>query len=111
MGVHKQRVDICNKTLICWGQVAAAFHLPSCRPTCGQNGYTTPAVLGVPNTWHGDKIRNGYFTPNLSSQGPTCRQSGYITHAILGVPNARHGDKMRNGCFARAVLQAHMWTK
>ena len=25
MVVHKQSVDICNKTLICWGQVAAAF--------------------------------------------------------------------------------------
>ena len=25
MVVHKERVDVCNKTLICWGQVAATF--------------------------------------------------------------------------------------
>ena len=28
-------------------------------PTCGDSGYLTPAVLGVPNALHGHKIRNG----------------------------------------------------
>ena len=28
-------------------------------PTCGHSGYLTPAVSGVPNALHGDKIRNG----------------------------------------------------
>ena len=28
-------------------------------PTCGHGGYLTPAVSGVPNALHGDKIRNG----------------------------------------------------
>ena len=28
-------------------------------PTCGHSGYLTPAVWGVPNALHGDKIRNG----------------------------------------------------
>ena len=28
-------------------------------PTCGHNGYLTPAVSGVPNALHGDNIRNG----------------------------------------------------
>ena len=27
-------------------------------PTCGHSGYLTPAVSGVPNALHGDKIRN-----------------------------------------------------
>ena len=28
-------------------------------PTCGHSGYLTPAVSGVPNALHRDKIRNG----------------------------------------------------
>ena len=28
-------------------------------PTCWHGGYLTPAVSGVPNALHGDKIRNG----------------------------------------------------
>ena len=28
-------------------------------PTCGHSGYLTPAVSGVSNALHGDKIRNG----------------------------------------------------
>ena len=28
-------------------------------PTCGHSGYLTPAVSGVPNALHRNKIRNG----------------------------------------------------
>ena len=50
-------------------------------PTCGQSGYITPAVLGVPNAQRGDK-RSEMAT------WPTCGQNGYITLAVLGVANA-----------------------
>ena len=53
-------------------------------PTCGQSGYITPAVLGIPNT-RGQK-------PEMATR-PTCGQSGYTTPAVLGVPNAQRGDK------------------
>ena len=51
-------------------------------PTCGHNGYLTPAVSGVPNALHGDKIRND---PHVG-----------LTPAVSGVSNALHGDKIRN---------------
>ena len=50
--------------------------------TCGHSGYLTPAVSGVPNALHGDKIRNG---PHVG-----------LTRAVSAVPNALHGDKIRN---------------
>ena len=48
-------------------------------PTCGQSGYITPAVLGVPNAQHGDNHEKWLLTGG---------QSGYINPAVLGVPNA-----------------------
>ena len=34
-------------------------------PTCGQTGYITPAVSGVPSAERGDKIRSSYTTPTI----------------------------------------------
>ena len=97
-------------------------------PTCGQRGYITPALSGVPNAQRGDKrqiwlpaphVGNRATSP-LTSCGPqraawgqktevatghTCGQSGCITAAISGVPNTPHGHKKRNGYLV------HMWAK
>ena len=35
-------------------------------PTCGHNGYLTPAVSGVPNALHGYKMTNG---PHVGTMG------------------------------------------
>ena len=44
-------------------------------PTCGRNGYLTPAVWGIPTaSERGDKIRSG--------------QNGYLTPAVSGIPTA-----------------------
>ena len=75
--------------------------------TCGQSGYVTPAVSGIPTaSERGGKIRNGPLvgkvamsplpsrgSPPLQSGGqnqkwPTCGQSGYITPAVSGIPTA-----------------------
>ena len=34
-------------------------------PYARQNGHTTPAFSGVPSTHHGEKLGNGFFTPDL----------------------------------------------
>ena len=86
-------------------------------PTSGQNGYLTPAVLGIPTaSERGGKIRNGpqvgkmatsplpyWGSPPLQSGGqnqkwPTSGQSGYLTPAVLGIPTAsERGGKIRSG--------------
>ena len=86
-------------------------------PTSGQNGYLTPAVLGIPTaSERGGKIRSGpqlgkvatsplpyRGSPPLQSGGqnqkwPTSGQSGYLTPAVSGIPPAsERGGKMRNG--------------
>ena len=77
-------------------------------PTCGQSGYLTPAVSGIPTAaergWGG--IRSGpqvgkvatspllsRGSPPLQSGGqnqkwPTSGQSGYLTPAVSGIPTA-----------------------
>ena len=75
-------------------------------PTCGQSGYITPAVLGVPNAQRGDnnekrllgphvgKVATSplpYLAPNVE-RGWANVGKGYITPAVLGVPNAQGGD-------------------
>ena len=65
-------------------------------PTCGQSGYITPAVSGVPNAQRGDK------KPWMPTW-PTCGPSGYITPAVSEVPNARGRDKS-----AKWLLAPHM---
>ena len=66
----------------------------TCGPTCGQRGYTIPAVSRVPNAQHGDKIRSGYFTHNVLGKSG---QTGCITLAVLEVPNTQHMDRIRSG--------------
>ena len=79
-------------------------------PTCGQSGYVTPALLGVPNAQHGDKNwkwprgqhdlccvggpqRGVWGQKSEIATWPTCGENGYITPAVLGVPIANRGDK------------------
>ena len=47
-------------------------------PTCGQSGYVTPAVLGIPTA-----VERGQ-----NQKWPTCGQSGYVTLAVSGIPTA-----------------------
>ena len=54
-------------------------------PTCGQSGYVTPAVLGVPNAKRGDE-------KSEMSTWLTCGQSGYISFAVLGVLKGKCRD-------------------
>ena len=64
-------------------------------PTCGQGGYVTPAVSGIP-------------TPPLQGGGqtqkwPTCGQGGYVTPAVSGIPTtSERGAKSE---------VAHLWAK
>ena len=50
--------------------------------TCGQGGYITLAVLGVPNTQHTDKSQKWLSGPHVGK-----------VPAVLGLPNAQRGDK------------------
>ena len=47
-------------------------------PTCGQRGYVTPAVSGIPTA--SERRQNQTW--------PTCGQIGYVTPAVPGIPNA-----------------------
>ena len=76
-------------------------------PTCGQSGYVTPAVSGIPTAsergaksevahlwakWLRHPCRLG--DPHRCRAGggnqkwPTCGQSGYVTPAVSGIPTA-----------------------
>ena len=86
-------------------------------PTCGQSGYATPAVSGIPTAAErGKEIRSGPLmgkraTPPLPSRGspplqsggqnqkcPTCGQSGYATPAVSEIPTAaERGKEIRSG--------------
>ena len=48
-------------------------------PTCGQSGYVTPAVSGIPTAL----VRGGGV-----QTCPTKGQSGYVTPAVSGIPTA-----------------------
>ena len=50
-------------------------------PSCGQGGYVTPAVLGIPTA--ADRGGGGG-----DQKWPTCGQSGYVTLAVSGIPTA-----------------------
>ena len=86
-------------------------------PTCGQNGYVTPALSGIPTAseW-GDKIRRAHLwakwlphpcrlgdphrfrTGGQNQKGPTCGQGGDVPPALSGIPTAsERGDKIRRG--------------
>ena len=91
-------------------------------PTCGQSGYVTPAVPGIPTAaepgenqkWPTSE-QSGYVTPAVSGiptaaerggggqKWPTCGQSGYVTPAVSGIPTAsKQGAKSE---------VAHLWAK
>ena len=90
-------------------------------PTCGQNGYVTPAVSGMPLALERGKMRSGphvgkmatsplpsWGSPPLQSGGqnqkwPTRGQNGYVTPAVSGIPTvAGRGAKSE---------AAHTWAK
>ena len=91
-------------------------------PTCGQSGYGTPAVSGIPTAAERGEIRSGPLagkvamsplpsrgSPPLRSGGggdqkwPTCGQGGYVTPAVSGIPTAaERGAKSE---------MAHLWAK
>ena len=63
-------------------------------PTCGEIGYVTPAVSGIPTA----EERGGG-----NQKRPTCGQSGYVTPATSGIPTtAERGAKSE---------EAHLWAK
>ena len=65
-------------------------------PTCGQSGYVTPAVSGIPTA---SERGGGGGRQNW----PTCGQSGYVTPAVSGIPGAsERGAKPE---------VAHLWAK
>ena len=91
-------------------------------PTCGQSGYVTPAVSGIPTAAErGGGIRSGpqvgkvatsplpsRESPPLQSRGqnqkwPTSGQSGYVTPAVSGIPTA-----LERGAKSEV---AHLWAK
>ena len=91
-------------------------------PTCGQGGYVTPAVSGIPTAAEqGGKIRRGPLvgkvaTSPLPSRGspllqnggenqkwPTCGQSGYVTPAVSGIPTATDQGEISE--------VAHLWAR
>ena len=66
-------------------------------PTCGQSGYATPAVSGIPTASQRGGIRSG------NQKWPTCGQGGYVTPAVSGIPTAaEQGGKSE---------MAHLWAK
>ena len=95
-------------------------------PTCGQSGYVTPPVSGIPTTAQrggGDQKwptcgQSGYVTPTVSGlsttaergggggkvhKWPTSGQSGYATLAVTGIPTAsERGGKSE---------VAHLWAR
>ena len=67
-------------------------------PTCGQRGYITPAVLGVPNTQCRDENQKWVLRPQVG-KGATSPPPSW------GSPTLNAGTTMRNGYLA------HMWAK
>ena len=61
-------------------------------PTCGHSGYLTPAVSGVPNALHGNKIRNGPHVGTVATQ-----------------PLPSHESPML--CTGTKSEMAHMWAQ
>ena len=58
--------------------------------TCGQRGYITPTVLGVPNTQCRDKNLKWLLGPHVGKVATSAP-------AVLGVPNAQRGDDNEKG--------------
>ena len=66
--------------------------------TCGQNGYITPAVLGVPNAQRGANNQKWLCGPHVGKVAPSPLPS-------WGSPTLSARPKIRNG------YMAHMWAK
>ena len=62
-------------------------------PTCGQGGYFTRAVSGIPTA----------SEQGQNQKWPTCGQSGYVTAAVSGIPIASERR-------AKSEL-AHLWAR
>ena len=91
-------------------------------PKCGQGGYVTPAVSGIPSAskrgtkskvahlwarWLRNPCRLGdphrLRAAGRNQKWPTCGQGGYVTPAVLGIPSAlERGAKLE---------MAHMWAR
>ena len=88
-------------------------------PTCGHSGYLTPAVLGVPNAMHGDKIRNGphvgiVATYPLPSWGflmlfTKKNRNGPHVGIVATYPLPSRGSPML--CTGTKSEMAHMWAQ
>ena len=65
----------------------------SARPTCGQSGYITPAVLGVPNAQCGDKNQKWLCCPHVGK---------VATSPLLSWESSKlsAGTKIRHVCVA-----------
>ena len=68
------------------------------QPKCGQSGYITPTVSGVPNTPGEDKNGNRLCSPHEEKVGTSPLPA-------QGSPTLMAGTKMRN------AYAAQMWTK
>ena len=86
-------------------------------PTCGQVGYITPAVSGIPRAsergtksevahlwarWLRNPCRLGdperFRAGGQNRKWPTCGQGGCVTPAVSGIPTAsERGNKIRSG--------------
>ena len=79
-------------------------------PTCGHSGYVSPAISGVPDALHEDKITNVHMWaqwlrnpcrpggPQCSARGQnwkwsSCGHGGYVTIAVSRLPNSFNGGK------------------
>ena len=67
-------------------------------PTCGQSGYITPAVLGVPNAQRGENNEKCPLGPHVGKEA-TSPLPSWVS------PTLNAGTTMRNGYLA------HMWEK
>ena len=86
-------------------------------PTCGQGGYVTPAVSGIPTAsergtksevahlwarWLRHPCRLGdphrFRAGGQNQKWPTCGRGGYVNPAVSGIPTAsEREDKIRSG--------------
>ena len=92
-------------------------------PICGQGGYVTPAVSGIPTAqergtksevahlwarWLRHPCRLGdphrFRAGGQNQKWPICGQGGYVTPAVSGIPTAsERGNKIRSGPFVGKV--------
>ena len=92
-------------------------------PTCGQNGYVTPAVSGIPTaSERGDKIRSGPLvgkmatsplpsrgSPPLQSRGDKIRSGPLVGKMVTSPLPSRGSPPLQSGGTKSEV--AHVWAK